>query len=85
MPKGMVEYAQKKLGKDASENVVRVLLENFVDHHLKTGKLWVDWMAAWRTWIRNEKKFRQERGEVNTGITAPAIIDDSNREALLRD
>jgi DNA-binding PadR family transcriptional regulator len=36
-------------------------LSKFRDHHLKTGAMWSDWDAAWRTWIQNSGEF--ERGQ----------------------
>jgi len=35
--------------------------EDFQDYHLKTGKKYKDWDAAWRTWTRNEVKFHGEQ------------------------
>jgi helix-turn-helix protein len=35
-------------------------LSKFKDHHLKTGAVWADWDAAWRTWVQNAGDF--ERG-----------------------
>jgi len=29
----------------------------FRDHHVSRGTLMADWQAAWRTWLRNRKKF----------------------------
>ena len=34
-------------------------LEAFRDHHRKEGSRFVDWQAAWGTWIRNSERFRQ--------------------------
>ncbi len=39
----------------------------FVDHHRAKGSTMKDWTAAWRTWMRNAKRFDQRR--------APAIVD----------
>ena len=38
------------------------LTENFLDHHRAKGSLFIDWTAAWRTWLRNEIKFTAIRG-----------------------
>ncbi len=34
----------------------------FVDHHRKHGSLMADWQAAFRTWLRNARKFGGARG-----------------------
>lgn len=47
------------------------LRESFVDHHLKKGTEWVDWSAAWRTWVRNEVKFNQQRQRGNHEANRP--------------
>ncbi len=31
---------------------------NFLDHHRARGTVFVDWIAAWRTWMRNAVKFQ---------------------------
>lgn len=45
----------------ARENEVTVNLfdetEQFLDHHRAKGTTNLDWVAAWRTWMRNSKKF----------------------------
>ncbi|WP_020408948.1 hypothetical protein [Hahella ganghwensis] len=33
--------------------------ENFKDHHQAKRSLFVDWVAAWRTWMRNAVKFNR--------------------------
>lgn len=40
---------------------VRLIFGAFKDHHRAKGSKFVDWQAAWRTWCRNEHKFRSER------------------------
>lgn len=37
------------------------LTENFLDHHRAKGSRFIDWTAAWRTWLRNEIKFSSTR------------------------
>jgi hypothetical protein len=84
IPKGVISYARKILGNDLTESAVRIMLENFVDYHLKLGKEWFDWMAVWRNWVRNAKRF-QERDGSSMKSGAPQMIDDDNRFELLRD
>ena len=35
--------------------------EQFVDYHLAHGTLMLDWEAAFRTWLRNAKKFAEDK------------------------
>lgn len=35
--------------------------DKFRDHHLKTGKVYKDWDAAWRGWVRRADEFHQQR------------------------
>ena len=37
------------------------LTANFLDHHRAKGSLFIDWTAAWRTWLRNEIRFSANR------------------------
>ena len=38
--------------------------DKFEDHHNSRGNLMADWVAAWRTWLRNEVEFRR-RGQTS--------------------
>lgn len=58
LPKEWGEYA---LAKGIDEVSVRREAVQFADHHRSKGNLMVDWKAAWRTWVRNSIKFRDER------------------------
>jgi hypothetical protein len=53
----------------------------FCDHHRKLGNLMVDWHAAWRTWVRNTKKFSHVRPELNRNVylgreAQHAVVDE---------
>lgn len=37
------------------------MFEAFRDHHMSRGSMFVDWFAAWRTWVNKAVKFQQER------------------------
>lgn len=37
--------------------------DQFLDRHRAKGTRFKDWVAAWRTWMRNAVKFRAERAE----------------------
>ena len=49
-----LEYA-RKLG--LLEPEICTETEKFRDHHLKTGSLFLDWNAAWRTWCQRVNEF----------------------------
>ena len=42
---------------DLDQESVTTLGEQFIDHHRQTGTLGKDWLAGWRTWLRNDQKF----------------------------
>jgi hypothetical protein len=50
-----------KHGFDAAR--ARLEGEKFSDHHRAHGKRMLDWMAAWRTWIRNAVRFDAPRSK----------------------
>jgi len=39
----------------------RTETNNFLDHHRAKGSTMADWVAAWRTWMRNSMKFAVSR------------------------
>jgi hypothetical protein len=55
----------------AATNGVTVNLETeteaMLDHHRRHGNLWVDWIATWRTWMRNSVKFEKRNGGNGNG------------------
>jgi len=56
----------KTLGVDASQE-----LTAFRDHHSAKGTRFVDWNAAFRTWLRNAVKFNRGGGRA----PAPSFFD----------
>jgi hypothetical protein len=66
-----------ELGVSVSEE-----LPGFIDHHIGRGTTMSDWQAAFRTWIRNAKKF----GEKNSGSPRRGYINgrDEGRAAAAR-
>jgi hypothetical protein len=87
IPKSMIDSTYRILGKDIPDSAIRIMIESFVDYHLKKGNLWVDWMAVWREWLRHQKRFAAEKLVTFEGTApiAPKIVNDNNREELLRD
>jgi len=55
-----IDYAKSK---GIPENQIEDLFEGFCIHHRKVGSKFVDWYAAWQTWVRNEIKFARERSQ----------------------
>lgn len=43
------------------------LIEQFKDHHIAKGSTFKDWTAAFRTWSRNDKRFRSNRTDAVKG------------------
>ena len=39
--------------------------EKFINHHKKKADLFVDWIAAWRLWMRNAAEWGAKRGSVS--------------------
>ena len=52
---------------------VNVIAEfsNFVNFHTSKGNQFADWLAAFRTWLGNAKKFAGERRSYAGGFTKP--------------
>ena len=49
----------------------------FCDYHRSKGSTFKDWLAAWRTWVRNAKKF------AGKGKSPPAGYLNETRDDLL--
>tara|TARA_R110000850_G_scaffold23358_1_gene69083 strand:- start:18999 stop:19886 length:888 start_codon:yes stop_codon:yes gene_type:complete len=50
--------------------------DRFKDHHLSKGSTFKDWNAAWRTWLRNSRKFNTQGGGKMGRGTSPSEIAD---------
>lgn len=53
--------------------------EHFRDHHTANRTLFADWEAAWRTWVRNQVRFQNNRAPA---VARPSISDAIDRAAL---
>jgi hypothetical protein len=53
----------------------------FRDHHLSKGSTFKDWSAAWRTWCRNEIKFKRGDARPTGAMSAVAGIFVAARTA----
>jgi hypothetical protein len=45
-----------------SSTQIQIETEKFSDHHRSKGSVFVDWKAAWRTWIRNGLEWKKPNG-----------------------
>jgi uncharacterized protein YdaU (DUF1376 family) len=67
---------------------LNVDLENefraFKDHALANGKVFIDWQAAIRTWIRNSVKFNKTNGANKNGYRERQDNDFRNTEELFK-
>lgn len=53
--------------------VIQAETEQFRDHHCAKGSTMKDWRAAWRTWMRNTKKWRTGKHETHQRTDNSAI------------
>lgn len=56
----LIEWAKSK-GCKKTDAGFKELTEQFLDHHKAKGSLYIDWVAAWRNWVRNDIKFNGEQ------------------------
>ncbi len=76
LPKGYflekkhIDYAISKGIKDKKR--IEDMFEGFCIYHRKTGKKFIDWYAAWQTWVRNDVKWRSGKSMA----THDEIVDD---------
>ena len=75
------DFRPNDAGLKAAEDAgfdVGVELSKFIDHHAATGSLFLDWQAAWRTWIRKATEFRAAKGgrpTPNAGTDKPSWLE----------
>jgi len=55
----MQEYVRKQGGENSDH--AEQLFEDFCNHHKSHGKKMNDWVAAFRTWVRNDKKWNPDK------------------------
>lgn len=72
----------EKHGFDAAR--AQLEAEKFCDHHRARGTRMLDWMAAWRTWIRNAVTFDARRSPSEHGRTSGNGIPPMPPGAALR-
>lgn len=53
-----IEYAKSK---GIPKNCIPDIFEDFCIYHSKEGKKFLNWYAAWQTWVKNELKFHPDK------------------------
>lgn len=71
----LIEWCSKQHVPDLTPH-----LEAFRDYHVSHGSRFLDWEAAFRTWIRNASKF----GRINSGTDPPGGASQRIQRALVR-
>ena len=51
----------KRLRPELESLTITTLGEQFVDYHRQKGTVGKDWLAGWRTWLRNDKGFSRAK------------------------
>lgn len=60
----MLRYAADRAFTEADS---RRMFEKFINHHRAKGSRFVDWRAAWRTWVGNQVDFISQRPQRRAG------------------
>lgn len=55
------DHKMYALEKGIAENQIQDTFEAFCIHHQKLGSEFLDWYAAWQTWVRNKIKWDKEK------------------------
>jgi hypothetical protein len=72
LPEEYAEYSRQSHGWDADRS--RAVFEKFRDHHLAHGSTMKNWLAAWRTWCRNECKY-EKQAVTRNGTHKPSYLE----------
>jgi hypothetical protein len=56
--------------------------EQFLDHHRAKGNVFKDWIAAWRTWMRNAARFQEQRA-TSRASSSQADMNSARQKALV--
>ena len=67
----MREYAQSR----CPDCDVDAWFERFCSHHLAHGKVMVDWVAAWRTWVGNGKQYGYPKLTRSDGLYGLPVLN----------
>jgi uncharacterized protein YdaU (DUF1376 family) len=82
-----VAWGEWAVSEGFSENVIREQAERFRDHwHAAPSPrgVKVDWLATWRTWMRNARDRQPQLKEINGGRHDRAQFDSAHREYTRR-
>jgi hypothetical protein len=70
----------------AQEHVPDVNVERetaqFLDYHRAKGNVFKDWRAAWHTWMRNARKFQEQRA-TSRASSSQADMNSARQKALV--
>jgi hypothetical protein len=70
----------------AQEHVPRAHVEReteqFLDYHRAKGSVFKDWIAAWRTWMRNAARFQAQR-PTSRAASSQADMNSAGQKALV--
>ena len=87
MKKAAVEWPGLLLDDDMREYAAlhgvepEIEFESFRDHHLAKGNKFADWWAAWRNWVRNSERYKNEK-RPTIGFTAPPRLSMQMQQAI---
>lgn len=61
---------------------VNEVFAQFTDYHRSRGSMMLDWDAAWRTWVRNERKF--QKPPLSTSVESASYTPPDRIQKLLQ-
>jgi len=75
---GLLSYAEGKGVIDPDNQ-----FEQFQDYHAARGTVFLDWLAAWRTWVRNALRYQEQQNvrAIQTANRNAARISEKQRVA----
>lgn len=59
--------------------------ENFINYYNANGKKWKDWVAAWRNWMKNSRKFNKGGKNGQAANNKPANVWERRKQVLVEE